>query len=69
MHFEERGHEFLAPAWPRLDHLGPVTWQTLRIGMPSAVQQSFISIGMVLVTGIVNGFGEQATAAFGAEEF
>ncbi|WP_044191577.1 MATE family efflux transporter [Hyalangium minutum] len=56
----------VAPAWPRLSHLGPVTWQTLRIGLPSSVQQSFISIGIVLVTGIVNGFGEVATAAFGA---
>ena len=56
----------VAPAWPRMNHLGPTTWQTLRIGLPSAVQQSFISIGMVLVTGIVNGFGETATAAFGA---
>jgi putative MATE family efflux protein len=56
----------VAPKWPRLSHLGPTTWQTLRIGLPSAVQQSLVSIGMVLVTGIVNGFGEQATAAFGA---
>jgi putative MATE family efflux protein len=56
----------VAPTWPRLSHLGPVTRRTLKIGLPSAVQQSFISIGMVLVTGIVNGFGEQATAAFGA---
>ncbi|MFL5343190.1 MAG: MATE family efflux transporter [Hyalangium sp.] len=56
----------VAPAWPRLSHLGPMTWKTLRIGLPSAVQQSLVSIGMVLVTGIVNGFGEVATAAFGA---
>lgn len=56
----------VAPVWPRLSHLGPVTWQTLRIGLPAAVQQSFISIGIVLVTGIVNSFGEEATAAFGA---
>ena len=39
---------------------------TIRIGIPSAVQQSLISVGMVFVTGIVNGFGETATAAFGA---
>jgi putative MATE family efflux protein len=56
----------VAPSWPRLSHLGPVTRQTLRIGLPSAVQQSLVSIGMVLVTGIVNGFGEISTAAFGA---
>lgn len=56
----------VAPSWPRLSHLGPMTMKTLRIGLPSAVQQSLVSIGMVLVTGIVNGFGEVATAAFGA---
>jgi putative MATE family efflux protein len=39
---------------------------TIRIGIPSAVQQSLISLGMVFVTGIVNGFGRDATAAFGA---
>lgn len=56
----------VAPSWPRFNHLGPTTWQTLRIGLPAAVQQSLVSIGMVLVTGIVNGFGEVSTAAFGA---
>lgn len=56
----------VAPSWPRLNHLGPTTLQTLKIGLPAAVQQSLVSIGMVMVTGIVNGFGEVATAAFGA---
>ena len=56
----------VAPTFPRLSHLGPTTWKILRIGLPSAVQQSMVSIGMVLVTGIVNGFGEVATAALGA---
>jgi Na+-driven multidrug efflux pump len=37
-----------------------------RIGLPSAVQQALLSIGMMFVIGIVNGFGENATAAFGA---
>lgn len=45
-------------------------WQTVglttKIGIPSAVQQSLVSVGMVFVTGIVNSFGVNATAAFGA---
>jgi putative MATE family efflux protein len=41
-------------------------WITVRIGVPSAVQQSLVSVGMVFVTGVVNRFGENATAAFGA---
>ncbi|MBZ4395521.1 MATE family efflux transporter [Myxococcus sp. AS-1-15] len=56
----------VAPRMPRLGHLGPTTLKTLRIGVPAAVQQSLVSIGMVFVTGIVNSFGEVATAAFGA---
>lgn len=40
-------------------------WTTVRIGVPSALQQSLISVGMIFVTGIVNSFGENATAAFG----
>lgn len=42
------------------------TWTTIRIGIPSAIQQSLVSVGMVFITGIVNSFGESATAAFGA---
>ncbi len=41
-------------------------WTTFRIGMPAAVQQSLISLGMVVVTRFVNGFGDSAVAAFGA---
>jgi putative MATE family efflux protein len=42
------------------------TWTTIRIGFPAAVQQSLISVSMVFVIGIVNEFGEDVTAAFGA---
>ncbi|WNG23816.1 MATE family efflux transporter [Cystobacter fuscus] len=56
----------VAPGWPRLRHLGPATSRTFRIGVPASIQQSLVSLGMVMVTGIVNGFGEISTAAFGA---
>jgi putative MATE family efflux protein len=56
----------VAPGWPHIRHLGPETWRTFRIGIPASIQQSLVSLGMVLVTGIVNGFGEISTAAFGA---
>ncbi len=42
------------------------TWLTIRIGIPSAVQQSLVSVGLVFVISLVNDFGEDATAAFGA---
>ncbi|MDD5457074.1 MAG: MATE family efflux transporter, partial [Candidatus Margulisbacteria bacterium] len=37
-----------------------------KIGVPTIVQQSLISIGMIFVTAYVNFFGEKAIAAFGA---
>jgi putative MATE family efflux protein len=38
----------------------------LKIGFPSMIQQSLVSLGMATITGMVNGFGEVAVAAFGA---
>jgi putative MATE family efflux protein len=45
---------------------GHITWLIAKIGFPSIVQQSAISLGMAAVTSFVNSFGETATAAFGA---
>nr|ADN68485.1 SorJ [Sorangium cellulosum] len=56
----------VAARWPRFDHIGPSIRQLVRIGVPASIQQSLVSLGMVLQTGIVNGFGETSTAAFGA---
>ncbi len=53
-----------ALAWKGMDWR--TTWTIIRIGAPAAVQQSLISVSMVFVIGIVNGFGKEATAAFGA---
>jgi putative MATE family efflux protein len=40
-------------------------WLTIQIGIPSAVQQALVAVGIVFVTGIVNGFGVTTMAAFG----
>jgi putative MATE family efflux protein len=40
--------------------------QIFRIGLPSTVQHSIVSLGMAAVTSVVNGFGTAAIAAFGA---
>ena len=61
-----RKHNPVAPNLGRLSVDFSTMWTTIRIGVPSAVQQSLVSIGIVFVTGIVNSFGENATAAFGA---
>lgn len=56
----------IAPRFKNLHFDWKTTWITIKIGIPSALQQSLVSIGMVVVTSLVNGFGEIATAAFGA---
>ncbi|MHB1459341.1 MAG: MATE family efflux transporter, partial [Armatimonadota bacterium] len=38
---------------------------TMRIGIPSMIQQALISLGMFVITGIVNKFGKDGAAAYG----
>jgi putative MATE family efflux protein len=66
----------VALLWRRRNPVAPrfgwknVDWATTRttlwIGLPSAAQQSLISVSMLFVTDVVNNFGKSATAAFGA---
>ncbi len=37
----------------------------LKIGVPTMIQQALVSLGMVILLGLVNGFGTVAAAAFG----
>ncbi len=56
----------VVPDWLKLS-IDPTTfWLTLKIGLPAVVQQSLVALGAVFVTGIINKFGKDATAAFGA---
>ncbi|NLO74088.1 MAG: MATE family efflux transporter [candidate division WS1 bacterium] len=61
-----RQHNPVAPRWRRLQVHLPTLWTLLRIGVPASVQQSLVSIAMLCVIGLVNGFGVTAIAAFGA---
>lgn len=38
--------------------------KTVRIGLPSGLQQTFVALGMMAIFGIVNTFGTDATAAY-----
>jgi putative MATE family efflux protein len=40
--------------------------QSLRIGLPSGLQQTFVALGMMALMGIVNGFGTDVVAAYTA---
>ena len=45
-----------------------LTFLLFKLGFPSMIQQSLISIGAFVVTGFVNSFGAVATAAFGSAQ-
>ncbi len=43
-----------------------LTYKTLKIGLPTGVQQTIVSAGMLVLTGIITSFGDTTLAAFGA---
>lgn len=56
---------------PRLPYLkrtfnGMILLSILAISVPGVCQQSFVSVGQLLVQGLINGFGEQTIAAYTA---
>jgi len=61
-----RKRHIVAPAWSRLRLEWPMSRLTLKIGVPSMLQQASVSIGMLVIVGLINTFGKTATAAFGA---
>jgi putative MATE family efflux protein len=64
VYIQWRGH-IAAPDWRHLRVDGATTWLTLKIGVPTMVQQALVSIGMLFIIGMVNRFGSHATAAYG----
>lgn len=61
-----RGKNVVAPRWGWRSFHWPTAWTTLRIGLPSSVQQSMVSLGVAFVISRVNHYGENAVSAFGA---
>ncbi len=43
-----------------------LTVKMIKIGLPSGLQQIVVSFGMIVMTGIINSFGTETVAAFGA---
>ena len=62
----QRRRHIVAPDWRHLRLERAVSWLTLKIGIPSMLQQASVSIGMLVIVGLINAFGKTATAAFGA---
>ncbi|MBO7540275.1 MAG: MATE family efflux transporter [Bacteroidales bacterium] len=58
-----------SPAIPEFRHLHwntPIFKAMLKIGLPTGFQQSFVAIGQVALSAIVNGFGTVMVAAYSA---
>ena len=63
-HLRRRNH-IAAPRWRNLRVDGPMTRITLLIGVPSMLQQLLVSVGMMVIVGLVNPYGAHSSAAFG----
>ena len=61
-----RKKHIAAPDWRRPSIDWPTLWQLIVVGFPSVIQYSLVSLGMLFVVKIINGFGDTAAAAFGA---
>ena len=58
-------HDFLVtPDWRRLRIEPRILWSLVKLGVPPAVQQSVVSVSLLVITGILNGFGKEVPAAF-----
>ena len=62
----QRKSHMIAPDWRHLRADWATTWLTLKIGVPSMFQQAFVSVGMLVIVGLVNAFGRTGVAAYGA---
>ncbi len=60
-----RVRHIAAPDWKRVQPDWAMSLLTLRIGMPSMVQQALVSLGIVVVVSLVNRFGAHSAAAYG----
>ncbi len=63
-HLRAKRHIVL-PDWIHLRFDWHTSWLLFRVGFWSGLQQAIISLGLVVITGLVNTFGEKSTAAFG----
>lgn len=43
-----------------------LTLKTLKIGLPTGIQQTIVSLGIVIMTSVINSFGTATVASFGA---
>lgn len=61
-----RRHKVLRFALSGLSFDWVIFWQSVRIGLPTGIQHTFVALGMMALMGIVNTFGTNVIAAFTA---
>ena len=61
-----RRRPLVTPDWRRLRVDGATAWLLVKIGFPAMIQQSVVSISMMVLIAFVNRFGARTDAAFGA---
>lgn len=62
--FINRGDSLIHFSWRNMKFDWGIFWKSLKIGLPTGLQQSFVAIGMLAILGIVNPFGTETIAAF-----
>jgi putative MATE family efflux protein len=66
MIYVQRKRQLVTPEWRRLRIDAPTAWLLVKIGFPAMIQQSVVSVSMLVIVSFVSRFGENADAAFGA---
>ncbi|MEW6564852.1 MAG: MATE family efflux transporter [Spirochaetota bacterium] len=61
-----RTHEFLKTDFLHLHFDKELFFLSLKIGLPSGIQQALVAMGMMFMTAVVNGFGSIVMAGFSA---
>lgn len=59
-----KNHKLIKITFRNLEFDKQIFRQSLRIGLPSGLQQTFVSLGMIALYGIVNSFGTDVSAAY-----
>ena len=61
-----RKNHIISPKIKDFKFIGELLWKLVKIGLPAGIQQIVVSMGLTIMVGIINSFGSDAVAAFGA---
>ena len=61
-----RKNHIISPKIKDFKFIGELLWKLVKIGLPAGIQQIVVSMGLTIMVGIINSFGADAVAAFGA---